>query len=215
MAIISRTISSIVILQLLMGRVATAELDRKSLRGRRAPLRYSDEFKALFKSFDLPDNSAGDADTSSGSPSASPSIASSESPSQTQSTISPTKMPSSAPSLVASTAPTGSPSVSPTLAPSPTPSSTPIAEPSSGPTSEPSQVPSNVPSTPVCAAKGESCHSSLDCCDGRCSPQKICYSSERTKRKRIYARPYGGAAGTLSRNVPRNKRTKQNTRDTP
>lgn len=207
MALISRSVSKIVILQLLMGRVATAELDRKSLRGRRVPSSYSDAFKSLFKSIEIvaPDNLAGNADLSSGSPSASPSIVSSESPSQSQSTIAPTKIPSSAPSLVV-------PSPSPSLTHSSTPSMLPVAEPSSGPTSEPSHVPSIfVAPTPTCAAKGESCFSSSDCCDGRCSPQKLCFSNEASKRKRIYARPYGGAAGTLSRNVPRGKkRTKQN-----
>lgn len=56
--------------------------------------------------------------------------------------------------------------------------------------------PSEAPD-PACAGKGETCNSSKDCCNGRCSPQKRCFSNglENRSRSRTAVRNgHGGAA---------------------
>lgn len=119
--------------------------------------------------------------------SSSPSVVPSDSPSQSPVTATPTLEPTSSP-------------VSPSSVPSDLPSIS--TNSSESPSTSPIQAP--VPSPLSCAAKGDSCESSTDCCgSGRCSPQKICFSIGSVGRDRITASTHGGAAGDISR---RNRR---------
>lgn len=112
-------------------------------------------------------------------------IPTSASPSSSSPSELPVDFPSFAPSEIPVTNST-LPTMAPTL--SKTPSSRPI-ESTPGPSSSPQ----------TCAAKGETCVSSSDCCDGRCSPAKVCFANNESGRQRAAPGQHGGAAGNLSR----------------
>ena len=117
-------------------------------------------------------------------------------------------VPSSGTSMAA---PSQNPFETPSQGPSEAPSTIPSSEPSPGPSMEaPSQKPFDLSSQgpseapPSCASKGGTCNSNTDCCSGRCSPQKKCFSkvlSSRlvSNRNRISDNSVGGAAGSQFR----------------
>ena len=124
------------------------------------------------------------------------------------SSITPSLEPSPEPSMEA---PSQKPFESSSQGPSEASSTIPSLEPSSGPSMEaPSQKPFELTSQgpseapPSCASKGGTCNSNTDCCSGRCSPQKKCFSkvlSSRlvSNRKRISDINFGGAAANQFR----------------